>query len=235
MKTYITIIMAIFCISSVYSQNFLDGNFTFSNKKESYLTLKDGTEITGTISDIDRKKGLIEEITIKNDKGKKISYKPEDIKFMYIAPSGYDKFSNAYSKMNDLTELNKDRKVNMEHIKEGYALFESTEVLIKKKKMTLLLQLLNPGFANKIRVYFNPYASESASLELGGFKVAGGDAKSYYFKKGDDVAYLLQKKNYEDEFEHLFGDCPELKKEFAKKLNWGNVEKHVYYYTESCK
>lgn len=217
------------------AQDFLDGSFMFSSKKESYLTLNDGKEVVGFIDNIDRKKGLIESITIKDSNKKKKEYKPEEIKFMYIAPSGFDKIAALDKKANDLTELNKDRSMHNDYIKKGYVFFETTDVIIKKKKMTLLLQLLNPGFANKIKVYFDPYAQETASVGVAGFKVAGGDAKSYYFKKGDAPAFLMQKKNYDDEFENLYGDCPELKKEYAKKLGWSNVEKHVYYYSENCK
>ena len=217
-----------------YGQNFLDGNFTFSKKKESYITLADGTELKGTIQNIDRKKGLIEEIKIKDGKGKKIKLKPEEVKFMYIAPSNYDKFSNAYSKLDDMSELAKDRSLNQSYIKDGYAYFESTEVMIKKKKMTLLLQLLNPGFGSKIKVYFDPYAKETMSVGIAGMKVAGGNAKSYYFKKGDNVAFRMFKKNYEEEINNLYGDCPDLKKEFNKKMGWVYVEKHIFFYDQNC-
>ncbi len=60
--------------------------------------------------------------------------------------------------------------------------------MVKKKKLTLLLQLLNPGFPNKIKVLFDPYAGETASFGFGSIKLAGGGAKTYYFKKGENVA-----------------------------------------------
>lgn len=236
MKTrFLSLTFFLFFTIVISAQDFLDGSFTFSNKKESYITLKDGKEIVGFIDDIDRKKGLIEEITIKDLNKKKINLKPDDVLHMYIAPSGFDKLAAFDKKSTDLTEISKDRSMHNEFVKKGYVYFETTDVLIKKKKMNLLLQLLNPGFSEKIKVYFDPYADETMSVGVGGFKVAGGDAKSYYFKKGDAVAFKMHKKNYEEEFESLYGDCPELKKEFTKKLGWSNVEKHVYFYSEKCK
>jgi hypothetical protein len=232
---FLSIAFFLFFAGILTAQDFLDGSFTFSNKKESYITLKDGTEIVGFIDDIDRKKGLIEEITIKDLNKKKMELKPDDIRHMYIAPSGFDKVSNAFNKIDDATKYNEDQSAHAAYIKKGYVFFETTEVMIKKKKMTLLLQLINPGFASKIKVYFDPYAGESMSVGIGGMKVAGGNAKSYYFKKGDAVAYKMEKKNYEDEFDNLYGDCPDLKREFNKKLGWSNVEKHVFYYSEKCK
>jgi|TARA_B110000259_G_scaffold172414_1_gene204819 hypothetical protein len=41
------------------SQQLLTPSFGFSHKKTSYITLTDGTEINGTIKDIDRKKDLL--------------------------------------------------------------------------------------------------------------------------------------------------------------------------------
>lgn len=234
-KRILSLFITLLFSGVLMAQNFLDGSFTFSNKKESYITLKDGKEIVGFIDDIDRKKGLIEEIAIKDQNKKKIVLKPDDVKHMYIAPSGFDKLTTLDKKMYDATEWTEDQSIHNEFVKKGYVFFETTEVLIKKKKMTLLLQLLNPGFAKKIKVYFDPYADETMAVGFGGINVAGGDAKSYYVKKGDAVAFKLQKKNYEEEFENLYGDCPELKKEFAKKLGWSNVEKHIFFYSENCK
>ncbi len=220
--------------SSLTAQDFLDGAFTFSSKKESYITLADGKELTGFIDDIDRKKGLIEEITIIDPNKKKIKLKPEEVKHMYIVPSGFDKLSSGMNNMYDATKWNEDKSAHAEHIKAGYVFFETTEVMVKKKKLTLLLQLLNPGFANKIKVFFDPYAGETASFGFGGIKLAGGDAKSYYFKKGDNVAYKMEKKNYDDELENLYGDGPSFKKEFEKKMGWSMVEKHIFYYSGKC-
>jgi hypothetical protein len=234
MKNSFLLILFLSVTNFLGAQDFLDGAFTFSSKKESYITLQDGKELIGFIDDIDRKKGLIEEITIIDTNKKKITLKPEDVKHMYIAPSGFDKLARADRLMSDATKWNDDKSAHANHIKDGYVFFETVDVMIKKKKMTLLLQLLNPGFARNIKVYFDPYAGETASIGFGGIKVAGGDAKSYYFKKGDNVAFRMEKKNYDEEFENLYGDCPELKKTFIKDLGWSRVEKHVFHHSEKC-
>ena len=231
---FFTLSFLLFTSLASFAQDFLDGSFTFSSNKESYITLKDGQEIVGFIDDIDRKKGLIEEITIKDMDKKKIKLKPEDVKHMYIAPSGFDKLGKGVNVMNNMTKWDEDKSAHAAHIKDGYVFFESTEVMIKKEKRTLLMQLVNPGFARGIKVYFDPRASESASLGIGGITVAGGGAKSYYFKKGDKIAFKMEKKNYDDEFENLYGDCPDFKKEFAKEQGWSKVEKHVFFYSEKC-
>ena len=233
-NNFLTLLVTVFAALNMYGQDFLDGASTFSSNKESYFTLVDGTEITAFIDDIDRKKGLIEEITIKDANKKKRVLKPEEIKHMYLPPSGWDKLARADRIAGNITKWDEDKSAHAAHIKDGYVYFETTEVMIKKNKMTLLLQLVNPGFASKIKVFFDPYASETTSFGVGGFTVAGGDAKSYYVKKGEEVAFKLQKKNYEEEWEHLYGDCSSLKTEFTKKMGWGEVERHIYYYENSC-
>lgn len=234
MKNSLLFFVFLLVSNLLVGQDFLDGASTFSSNKESYITLKDGKELIGFIDDIDRKKGLIEEITIIDAEKKKIKLKPEDVKHMYIAPSGFDKLARADRLLSNATKWDDDKSAHASHIKEGYVYFETVDVMIKKKQMTLLLQLLNPGFARNIKVYFDPLAGETASIGFGGITVAGGDAKSYYFKKGDNVAFRMHKKNYDEEFDNLYGDCPELKKTFAKDMGWSRVEKHVFHHSEKC-
>jgi len=57
---------------AAYSQDFIPAYDRFSGKETSYLTLEDGTKIEGTLEDLDRRKGLIEEVTIKDANGKKM-------------------------------------------------------------------------------------------------------------------------------------------------------------------
>lgn len=66
-------------------------------------------------------------------------------------------------------------KINVEYIKQGYVLFEKSDGMIKKKMMTLLVQLLNPEFSGKIRVNLDPNASKTTSYRVGGFMLAGVD------------------------------------------------------------
>ena len=128
------------------------------------------------------------------------------------------------------------RDLDANKLAEGYVYLEMSEVMVKKKKMTLMLQLLNPTYANKIKIYNDPFAKETASLNVGGFKAAGGIEKSYYIKKGDAVATRFYKKDYKDEigFSQLFEDCPALVEKYTEDLHWRNFSKHTYEYTNDC-
>lgn len=189
----------------------------------------DGTSIEGNIKDIDRKKGLIEYVKIKGTDGKKHKLKAEQIKEMYLPPSGFSKFMNSYSFLTDATAWG-DTDLNKDIIGKGYAYFENAEVRVKKKTRTLLMQLLNPSFSNNIKVYHDPYAKETASVGVGGMKLAGGDAKSYYILN-KKVAYKLKKKDYDEEYKLLFKGCDEV---LNNKMKWSQFEESVYTHSKSC-
>jgi hypothetical protein len=204
-----------------HSQSFMEGFDRFSTKKIAYLTLSDGTKVEGDIEDLDRKKGNISEITIKVD-GKKKSYKPEQIKDMYLPASGLDKFSK---QMEVGTNLSKD--LNNDRITDGYGFFEYTQVDLKGKVQPLLMQLVNPGFHDKIRVYFNPFAGETMSMGVGPMKVGGLD-KSYFVKVGNKPAYKITKGEYDEQSKELFKGCATAMAALKKDPDWNKFERIVY-------
>ncbi len=231
----LSIAMLLVSATLLNGQDFLDGAYGFSHSKEAYFTLKTGEEITAFVDNVKRKKGLISSIEIKDAAGKKTSLSPDKVKHMYLPPTGFDKFSRALDAAGTATKWDQDHSAHAEHIKNGYVFFENTEVMVKKKKMTMLMQLINPGFANGIKVYFNPLATETGGLAVGNIQVTGGDDRSCYFKKGDKTAYLINKKNYSKEVNNLYGDCPDLAKAFDNKFKWSEAPRHVFHYSEKCR
>lgn len=222
-------------VSALSAQRFQAGTFTFSHKKNSIFHLANGTKVEGTIDKIKRKKGLIKYIALHPaDGGKKLKLKPLAIKSMYLPPSGWDKLGKIVDFAGDATQW---RSVNVDKdiIDKGYVYFEQVNVKVKRKVRPLMMQLVNPSFSSRVRVYFDPMAKETASLGVAGVKVAGGNAKSYYIQKGDGVAYLAKKKSYENEFERLFGDCSTLAAQAGTKAKWGDLETHVFTYNNECK
>lgn len=237
MKNVIIILFVFFAAkTALTSQNFMEGYFSFSSKEESFITLQSGEEITGFVDDIDRKKGLIEKIELKTLDGKKMKLYPKDIKSMFLSPSGFEKFSKFAEKVNeaDLTEASKDRTMHKAYVKKGYVYFENCTVALKKGTETLLMQLVNPAFAEKTKVFYNPYTKETTSYSVGGFQVAGGIAESYYIQRGDNPAYLISKKTYKKEFPKFFGECKDLVKHYKNTIKWSEFEGHVYYYDNNC-
>lgn len=224
--------LSLFMSISLSAQTFSPAFAGASHKKVSYLTMEDGSTIEGTIKKLKYEKGLIEEVKLLDMNDEKIKIKPEKIKHMYLPQSGFAKFAKAYEFLHDATQWD-DVDLDKDIIGKGYIYFEKSKVRIKKKTQTLMVQLVNPSFSGKIQVYTDPFAGETASLGVGGVKFVGGDEKSYYIKK-KDVAYKLKKKNYDEEFKNLFGDCKSMMKKYGKSPKWSEFEQHVYEYAKEC-
>ncbi|WP_103863649.1 hypothetical protein [Aquimarina sp. I32.4] len=219
------------CVST-QAQNFLPGFNGFSKKKTSYLHMNNEEITKGNLKKLKYEKGLIEEVKIRDLNDKKVKIKPADISFMYLPPSGLAKLANFQDFITDADQWNND-KLDQSLFKSGYAYFEKSKVRIKKKTRTLMVQLVNPSFCEKIKVFKDPYSKETASIGIGPLK-AGGIAKSYYVKKGDEVAIRLKKKHYDEEFKMFFGDCPALIEKYGAKPKWSEFAKHIYEYTKEC-
>jgi hypothetical protein len=231
MKKTFFIAFLILCIATVLpAQQFLTPSFGFSHKKTSYVILTDGSEITGTLKDVDRKKGLIEFVNIEDGEGKKHKLKAAKIKFMYLPPTAFDNLGKAVEFAHSAQRWN-EKKLNEDLINQGYVYFENAKVKIKKKESVLLMQLLNPAFSEKVKVYHDPFAKESMSLGFAGVDVVGGNDKSYYVHvDGSKAAFRLYKKNYKDEYAGLWAKCTEVKKKYPV-ATWLEFPKHVVEYT----
>ena len=226
------IILSHSCIAQKFAPSF-EG---FSRKKTTYITLKDGNEISVTIKKLFLKKGLIDDLkVVKSSDGSKIKINPEDINFMYIPPSNVAKLAQALDAATDLTKL-EDDELSSEHLDEGYLYMESSQVQVKKNKVQYcMLQVMNPTFSKEIKVYNDPFSNESASIGIGGITLAGGLEKSYYIKKrGEDVARRIKKKEYKQDMDELFAECPSLIEKYEDNPNWAEFEQFIYDYSVMC-
>ena len=216
------------------AQQLLSPSFGFSHKKTSYVTLTDGTVISGTLKDVDRKKGLVEYVNIEDGAGKKNKLKAEKIKLMYLPPTAFDNMAKATDAIYDSQKWTQ-QKLDQDLIGQGYVYFENARVKIKKKEMSLLMQLLNPTFCDKVRVYNDPMADETTSLGIGGVTVAGGNEKSYYVQlEGSKAAFLLSKKDYKKQFTALWQKCPDMKKNYPD-MKWEDFTQNVIDYNTCAK
>ncbi|MCB0688741.1 MAG: hypothetical protein KDC53_19515 [Saprospiraceae bacterium] len=231
-----TIICLFICLGislsgTLFSQSLLTGYSMFSHKKSAFITTTEGQTLEGTVDKVKRKKGLLE-LVILDINGKKVALKPAEIDHMYLPPSGLDKFSNAYDEATTMSKWDRE-DVESDKIKDGYAYFENALVSLKGKSRTMLMQLLNPGFSSRLRVYFDPFAAETMRAGIGPVTVAGGLDKSYYVQRPNEEAYRLKKKEYKKDFETFYQDCPELLQKYESP-NWPDFAKHIFYYTENC-
>jgi hypothetical protein len=159
---------------------------------------------------------------------------PEEIKNMYLKPSAYAKTMTGLDNATKVQTWD-NTYINGDLVKEGYSYFEQAKVEFKNETTTLLLQLLNPGFSSKIKVFYDPYAQETGGFAMGDLRLTGGEDKSYYVQVGEKIATKTKKKDYENNFKNYYADCPDLIKKIEKDVKWSDFAKHIYSYSFDCK
>lgn len=179
-----------------------------SPKKVSTVILKDGTVKKGFCNDLDKKKGQIYAITIKDT----VSGKPESFQAAQI--SELRLYAGGFAKVMKMDQYFSTSNASNWGKKSVKSIFKNDEIPFINEKVKLnfsneegeyLMQLINPQFSEKIKVYADPRAQETNKVSVGGFGVTGGVTKSFYVKKGTRI-FLLEKKNFKDEYQFLFGD-----------------------------
>ena len=206
---------------------------SYSRKKPAYVTLKDGTEIEADIKDVDRKKGQINELKLIGSGKKKIKITANEIAKLYMAPSGFEKMQQQSNFMSDMSKWGKSDA--SKYLDKGYTMYTNQLVSLKnkKKEAEYLMQVVNPKYSHFIQVFSDPWAKETSSIGFGGMKLAGGIAKSYYIKKGDEKVLWLTKKDFDKHFASLFMDNDKFKAKYADhKFKWSLLGVYVLDYTE---
>ena len=235
MKNILTLCAAallIFCTaSSLSAQEFQQRVNGFSKKKTSYITKTDGKVLEGEIDGFKWKKGLPKLVKFEVS-GKKMEIPADEVESMKAAPSGWGRMNAA---LESTTNLKKLQNADYEEVDRNFSYYEQAG-LPTRKGHTVLLQLVNPGFDAKLKVYDDPYSKETAGIGVGGMTMAGGILKSYWVKKaGEKEAFKVEKGKYKKQFKELYGDCPKLMKMLKnKEVKWSEFAKHVYIYTFEC-
>ena len=124
-----------------------------------------------------------------------------------------------------------------------------------KKGKPRMLQILNPGWDTKMRVYNDPKSKETAGprelikkdetlrISNGDEEVmlgltaglVGGLAKSFYVSKGErEYSIYVEKSKYKKSYSTIFQDCSVLVENIKNDLQWDNFAGHVFEYETTC-
>jgi hypothetical protein len=229
------ITVSLLFINNAFSQGFVETiegdalSALYGN--DCIVNLTSGEEIKGTFSGGVYINNGLTKITVKQENGEKVKLIPEQIvslkikssrllKLFMITESGSSVKEMANTDFNDI--VNRD-----------WLMFE-TAMTPKKKDTYRILQLLNPGFDSKIKVFAEPGA-KTGGINIGGLQVTGGEDRAYLFVKGGDKAFRVKKGTYSDNFKELYSDCPQMLSAFeGNKIKWDDVALHVFYYDQHC-
>lgn len=229
MKSLLTMVLLWGLGYGLMAQSFAPRILDFSRKEVSFLTLKDGTEVAGYYQGGRRSKGLFKAITFEDTTtGEKTRYDAEDIASMRLVASGWGKFAATSEGAGSLTRM---QNTDFDALDRDYIYFEQAR-LPGKKERYVLLQLVNPGFDSKLKIFDDPRAAQTGGIAMGGVAMTGGNLKSYYVVR-DGEAYLIKKGKYKKEFLNIYGNCAHLKQTFDK-IKWLDFAEHVYAHEQHC-
>lgn len=194
----------------------------------------DGKLLNGKIRSASFGTRGISRLSFVENNGTKHVFKPEGVNSLKIKVDGLAKLEMFADKTSNLKKLiNSDFD---EIVDRKFIYYERVE-LPNKKGSFRLLQLVNPGFDKKIKVYYNPLG-QSGTTTVGNLVVSGNEAKSYIVvKKGVPGSEIIKKNKYKKtHFQSLFGDCSKLKSIYPEKeINFNKFAEHIVVYNKLCK
>lgn len=230
--------LMIFSVEFLQAQNFNKRYAGFSRSKLIYVETEDGTKIEGYLGGFKKDEGLITMVKLKDKSDKKLEFTTSQIKKMYLYPSSFSKVEGLLVKDDVVNNWGDDSVIDTVLIKQGYVLFEKIPIKTAGKRKNefntkeVMLQLVNPHFSKKMKVYDNPNTDNSGLINVGGISVVKGGINSYYIRKvSEGVAYKLYSWDYSKKFSDIFGDSPDFMETFGKSPLWIHFERDVYQYT----
>ncbi len=177
--------------------------------------------------------GQVRSFTLKKEDKTKIKFKAEEVKLLAVKLTDFMKVSSALAVPNLLRaiEMDWERVGNRE-----WAFFEQALLPTKKKDKYALMQLLNPGFDSKIKVYLRPNSNETATTEINGIQVGGGEDTSYLIVYDGNKSEVYKKGRYKKEaLTRLFKNCDVFVENYSgEKMKWQDISEHVLIYDRLC-
>ncbi|MDW7694663.1 hypothetical protein R9C00_07915 [Flammeovirgaceae bacterium SG7u.111] len=197
------------------------------NSEKAYVITNAGDTIRGRISGASQSNGQLKAFTLKTDE-EKLKFKPMEIRSVAVVPG----MGANYEDMALITTIKRASDTTfLKLVETEWVIFERIQLPTKRESYALV-QLVNPGFDSKIKVYANPEANETSTLSSESMMLTGGDDTSHFISVNGERPTLIKKGKYKKEgFAQLFGGCDALNDEEPK---WKYFAKHIFIYDQKC-
>ena len=230
---YLNLLIGLLITLTVQAQYFVPqmASDEISLSKEVYVVTTNGDTIRGKSGGATLMNGQMTRFNIKLDDGTKQKFKAEELLLVAIKPS---KFTNITGAL-EATSLQNDLKAFDDVIDREWVYYEQA-LLPKKKDKYALMQLANPGFDSRIKVYYDPTAKETKGVPGTGGMVGGGKDKSYLVVYDGNKSELYKKGNYKkDALKLLYKNCDIFMDNYqGEKFKWKNFAEHVFVFDQLC-
>lgn len=229
MKNLLTLCLSILISFSVCAQ-FISPVENLPTPADVEITLKDGKEVVGRITSAMSMNGTLRSVTVKDAEKNKYKFKADEMKVMKVKMTELAKLEAMGEASSSLTEM---LNADFEEINNREWVIYEQALLPKKKDKYALLQLLNPGFDSRIKVYQNPDANETGQVSLGGMALAGGEDRSYLMVKDGSKSSKVRKSSYKKTFPEIFEGCEALQA-YQDKPRFQDFASHVFLFNKEC-
>jgi hypothetical protein len=198
--------------------------------------LKTGEKAEGILKGLSVTTGYISGVTIKQEDGKKDRFKTSQLESLQVKSSGFTDMASVPA--GTVTRNNMSISTPGNVAEAEYIVFETVNT--GKLSGVLLLQLLNPGFCSRIRVY--AYETDSGNTvtirdeKKGTVSYTGRAAITYLFVKPGEKPVKIEKSNFRNRLKEIFSDCPAIMSKINnEKIKWDDIAAFVYDYNNECK
>jgi hypothetical protein len=190
-----------------------------------------GVELFGTIGGFISGRHGLTRVTLRPAEGSRQQFLASDIDELVIEPGTLSRIGMVREATSTVRKIRRDDL--WARIDHDVVVFH--RVAWPKPSDARLLQLVNPGFASRIRVY-HLISATSGTWTIAGVPVAGGESKAFAVIKDGGEPMRVDRRHYERrDFDLLFGDCPEmLQGAAASNRNFHRFAQHTFVYDQLC-
>lgn len=186
------------------------------------VTLIDSSQLVGTLSSAYLVNGNLTDVVLVFQDESKQKFKANDMISIKIRSSKPTVFS-----LQDESGAIVKKFYNSQYV------FEHP-LKSSKKVSPEMVQLLNPAFDKKIKIYSDP-SGQSWSLDINGARRADDVVNSYSVTKNNKTI-IIKRSSYKEDFKKLFGDCDKMKEVvMSEMINFDYFSGHVLLYDNYCK
>lgn len=228
-KLKLTIIIFLGFGASALSQDFLAPYSSFIGNNTSYVITQAGDSIAGTLRSVSQDNGIIKRVVLLDENKQVHKFGAEELRRFAIKPDDFAKMDAISDNSFSIRQMT---KTDYHEIIQREWLIYETQQLPRKKNKFGMLQLLNPGFDQHIKVYHHPFGSKSMPVKLAGIRIIGGEDRTLLVVKNGQQAQIVRKVSYDKSFTELFSDELELMNEVDRKPKFKNFAAHIFAYND---
>ncbi len=228
-KLKISILLLFALVSEVTAQEFLTPYNTFVSDRLAYVITQEGDSISGYLRSATEASGFIRRVTILDEFGNKRKFKAAQLERFAIQPGAFAKIETAAS---NTSSLRRAIQTDFDEVLDRDWLIYDSQEIPRRNGKTGLLQLLNPGFDEHIKVYHHPNGSKSMPISIGNVRVVGGEDRTFLVVKDNQKPQIVRKAKYKKAFVKLFGDDTDFIRSWQRGAKFRDFAQHVAVYSK---